>query len=868
VKIPSNWKKQVLPYFAIVFLSFTITFGLHWVGAFSLLETEMYDFRFHLRGPLSGWDSNSAISKKAEPFQDINSNGKWDNQEPFNDYGNGFRNQNESFTDANKNGIWDDDEVFSDKGNGVRDTGLDIVLVEIDDESHRLMPDPYPYPRGRVWAQVIRNLTLAGAKVIVFDIQFDAHDPTSRIIENNFPDLVEEQHFIHGDIEFAKAISFAKDQGTEIVLASKIGFETNRIPPDYLVKPTAEIMKQHPKIGLVDHEVDKIDNVSRRYSIFNVLSEDLTQKHYSIAVQTVLSYMDIPDKTPIIQDLEKNTITIGSLEITPFRQEASFLLDFYGPNSNLYDTFTRFSLISIIDTKHYDLIDEWEDDDWMDKYIDESHPLFAIFGGERNPFRDKIIMIGSSLKEDHDFKETPYFSYDGGEHHMPGVEFHANAVQQLIHQNYISVPTGTLKLHPLSFWQHVLIILLLVLVTTFSVYTLSPVRGLILTIIFGFTWLSVSVGAFFSDYIWIFKFFFQSIFSEGILNNLGKFSVINVPNFGESTLLPTIFPLASIIITYGLNLSYKLISEQQDKKFLKDTFGTYVSPELIDKMYEGKEKPKLGGESGRGTAFFSDIQSFTTISESLIPHELVELLNEYFTIQTNLLLDHQGTLDKYEGDGILAFFGAPVKMKDHARQAIITGIEMINALGVLRKKWKSENRWTEKVQNMRIRIGINEGEMVTGNIGSTLHMNYTMMGDVVNLASRLESGAKQYGIYFHCTYHTLVEAGISDFLWREVDNIQFVGKTESHRTVEVLGYRMSATDDQLKMIDYYHDGLKHYRKMDWKKAIGCFKKSEKLEEDFPTRNTNPSKVMLEKCEALMENPPPNNWVGISILLEK
>ncbi len=860
--------KKIIPYFVIVFLSFFITFILHGLGAFSLLETEMYDFRFQLRGPRTGWSSNSAMSIKAEPFTDNNKNGLWDKNEPFQDVGNGFRNQNESFEDINNNGIWDDIEPFEDKGNGYRDPGLDIVIVEIDDESYRLMPDPYPYPRGKVWSEVIRNLTKAGAKTIVFDIQFDAPDPTSRIIENNFPGLVQRQEFVHGDVNFTQAIQFAKHHNTDIVLASKIGFEPNRIPPDYLVTPTYEIMKQNPILGLVDHEVDQIDNVSRRYSIFNVLSENPSKKYYSIAVQSAMSFLDIDKNTSIIQNIDENLITIGSLNIKPFRKEASFLIDFYGPSSGLYDTFPRFSLASIVDTKDYDLVNEWEDDDWMDKYINDSHPLYPIFAFEKNPFQNKIVMIGSSLKEDHDFKETPYFTYNGNEFPMPGVEFHANATQQLIHQNYFSVPTGTLQLHSMSFWYHVLIILFLVIFTTLIVYILGPVQALLTVIIFGFVWFSISVGVFVQDYLWLIKYLFQSILKESWLNSIGDFGVVNVPNFGESKLLPTIFPIASIIITYGLNLSYKLISEQKDKKFLKDTFGTYVSPELIDKMYENKQKPKLGGESGRRTAFFSDIQSFTTISESLTPQQLVELLNEYFTVQTNLLLEHQGTLDKYEGDGILAFFGAPVKMKDHARQAISTGIEMLNALDALRVKWKAENKWSEKVQNLRARIGINEGEMVTGNIGSTLHMNYTMMGDVVNLASRLESGAKQYGVYLHCTYHTLVEAGISDFLWREIDTVQFVGKTESHKTVEILGYRMSATETQLKLIENYHLGLKHYRKMDWDKAIQYFKKSEALEEDFPTRPTNPSKVMLQKCKEFLDNPPAKDWIGVSILFEK
>jgi adenylate cyclase len=223
--------------------------------------------------------------------------------------------------------------------------------------------------------------------------------------------------------------------------------------------------------------------------------------------------------------------------------------------------------------------------------------------------------------------------------------------------------------------------------------------------------------------------------------------------------LSTVYPLWTIVMVAGGITLYRYIVEEKDKRFLRKTFGTYLSPALIEQMVESQTEPKLGGTSGERTAYFTDIASFSSFSEVLTPVELVELLNEYLTTMTDILLAEGGTLDKYEGDAILAFFGDPIAMPDHATRGIRTALRMQQALGDLRVKWQSEGeKWPDLVQQMRMRIGVNAGEFVTGNMGSATCMDYTMMGDVVNTAARLESSAKQYGIYIHSTTDTLAMA--------------------------------------------------------------------------------------------------------------
>ena len=223
----------------------------------------------------------------------------------------------------------------------------------------------------------------------------------------------------------------------------------------------------------------------------------------------------------------------------------------------------------------------------------------------------------------------------------------------------------------------------------------------------------------------------------------------------ELIMVDMVRPIIAIISTYIGFFLYNFLIAEKDKRFLKNTFGTYISPELIDQMYENKEEPQLGGNEGYHTAFFTDIQSFSGFSEKLSAPDLVELLNDYLTEMTDILLANKGTLDKYIGDAIVAFYGAPAPVQDHEYWGCLTAIKMQERLAQLRTKWQSEgDRWPQIVHNMQNRIGINSGPMVTGNMGSSMRMNYTMMGDTVNLAARLEASAKQYGIYIQVAEET------------------------------------------------------------------------------------------------------------------
>ena len=332
------------------------------------------------------------------------------------------------------------------------------------------------------------------------------------------------------------------------------------------------------------------------------------------------------------------------------------------------------------------------------------------------------------------------------------------------------------------------------------------------------------------------------------------------------------FCLFSIVSTYSWNTLFQFYMANKDKAFLKSAFGNYISPELIDKMYETGEAPKLGGDSGIRTAFFTDIQSFSTFSEKLTATQLVELLNEYLTAMTDILLEEGGTLDKYEGDAIIAFFGAPMPMEDHATRACIVAHRMQKKLLELRKKWTSEgDKWPEIVHLMRMRVGINSGEIVTGNMGSASRMNYTMMGDSVNLAARLEEAAKQYGIFTQISKMTvdLIEPNV--LVFRELDTIKVVGKSEPVTTYELIGKEGELTEIEIKLKELFEKGISLYKDRKWDEAIKTFSESLELEnqrEPELIEKVNPSKIYIERCEIYKENPPAEDWDGSFTLTKK
>lgn len=213
-----------------------------------------------------------------------------------------------------------------------------------------------------------------------------------------------------------------------------------------------------------------------------------------------------------------------------------------------------------------------------------------------------------------------------------------------------------------------------------------------------------------------------------------------------------------------------------------------------------------------------------------------------------------------------------MSLPDHAIRACVVAVRMQSTLLQLREKWVREgDKWPEIVKQMRMRIGINSGEIVTGNMGSRDRMNYTMMGDSVNLAARLEEAAKQYGIFTHISHFTVELIG-DNFILRELDTIRVVGKSEPVTTFDLMGIKGHTSDLLIQLRDRFHEGLALYKNQQWDAAIATFQQSLELEwqryPDLKDKKTNPSLVYIERCQAFKDNPPPENWDGVYTLTSK
>jgi adenylate cyclase len=340
--------------------------------------------------------------------------------------------------------------------------------------------------------------------------------------------------------------------------------------------------------------------------------------------------------------------------------------------------------------------------------------------------------------------------------------------------------------------------------------------------------------------------------------------------------LPLVAPLGAAFTTSFAAIIWQLILEEKQKGRIKGMFGAYVSPQLVERMVESGENPQLGGHDDEITAYFSDIQSFSAFSEKLGSGPLVDLMNEYLTACTDLVQGQGGTLDKYIGDAVVAMFGAPLPLKDHAYRACVATQLVHRKIAELREKWKTEGaKWPEIVWNMQTRIGLNTGVCMIGNMGSRTRFNYTMMGDNVNLAARMESGAKSWGAYTMCTESTKLacaQHGDDHVVFRPLGRIVVKGRTKAVPIHEIVGLKEHVTDGTRECIGLFSQGLDKYYARDWNGAMAQFKQSARLEPNQPGLtpgvSSNPSLVYSAIAEHYKHEPPPDNWDGVYVMKEK
>jgi len=337
----------------------------------------------------------------------------------------------------------------------------------------------------------------------------------------------------------------------------------------------------------------------------------------------------------------------------------------------------------------------------------------------------------------------------------------------------------------------------------------------------------------------------------------GVYVAANVLAFTQTGLwVNLLFPLGAVVVNQSAITSFKYLTEERQKRLIRRAFQYYLDPLIVDQVSQNPQRLKLGGESRELTVLFSDIRSFSTIAESLSPEALVHLLNEYLTSMTRVVLRHHGLLDKYIGDGIMAIYGAPLHDPDHAYRACRSALEMMAELGTLQEHWASQG-----LPLLNIGIGINTALMVVGNMGSELRFDYTVMGDGVNVASRLEAANKEYG----------TNIIISEFTWahvrdrlvsRELDVIRVQGKAQPTGIFEVLGMS-PLVPDRAAMVEPFEAGLRAYRAQRWEDAMQSF---QQVLDTMP--GDPPSRLYIQRCKTFMATLPPPDWDGVYTMQTK
>ncbi len=408
-------------------------------------------------------------------------------------------------------------------------------------------------------------------------------------------------------------------------------------------------------------------------------------------------------------------------------------------------------------------------------------------------FKDKIILVGgTSSKELHDEYLTPRSNVTP----MPGIEIIANEIQTIIEGKFLTIQSSASSL--------------------LSVAVISI--GLAIALNYLSIWVSVLVT---------FAVFLLYIFASHIFYKGG-------------TIVNMVYPLAAILLTYLASWIYKFFIADRKKRELKSAFGHYVSGELVEQISQNPDLVKLGGEKKMITVFFSDIKDSTAISEKTPIEMWVSQVNEYFTEMENVVKKSGGTLDKYEGDAVMGFWNAPVSQNDHVFRAYACAIGMRKALVGLHAKWATEGK-----PLIVFRIGINTGEALVGNFGSKDRFDFTVMGDTVNTASRLESSAnKTYGTMnivagFEATNSTFPQ--LQNFTIREVDTVYLPGKKEPVKLYELIGLASESTPEIQNTIKNYTQGLAAYRCKDFATAIKNF---QLISSD------KPAQILLARCQKL------------------
>lgn len=695
------------------------------------------------------------------------------------------------------------DQRFRERGS-VELSDTNVIIIEITQETYDEIPYPWPWPRS-VFAKFINNLNEAGARVIGIDIIMSTPDTENdslmiSAIKSKRNVIVAGELSTERQAEFEKAKSGESNNSSGGLLKEKHENFNN------------VYYQADSSVGIVLVDTDH-DGVCRRYRPFTY--SHISEKRIpSFGFAALNKYYGLSSTNTV--GISENYFILDEKKI-PKIDNVSMLINYYGPDR----TFPHYKLIDIIDDEEFNTVSEIEYETPLNAWDDPEIGL--KYSGI---FKDKIILLGSTMPADKDLLPVSFSSGQRkGDNYMYGVEIHTNVIQNILSENYLTR-------------QSVISEILLIFILTFFTFFISSYIRKLKKFRYGLTEMIIILLA---------VIYLVSIY---------KISIYFFIQHG--VIIAVISPSLAVLLGNFGNVAYNFIQERKQNVVIKGMFSTYVSSQLVNELIANPDKLKLGGERKNLSILFSDIAGFTTFSEGKEPEELVAFINSFLDDMTEIILKNQGTLDKYLGDAVMAFWGAPLPIEKHAFHACNTALQMNKKIMELQKGWGERGE-----QSISMRIGINSGDVIVGNVGGKKRFDYTVMGDAVNLASRLEGANKAYGTSIMISESTYAEVH-HKFLVRELDNIQVKGKTKPTKVFELIG---TVDDDEAKhkinLMQNYLIGLEKYRQRSFNEALNYFEKSlEFLKDDTPTL------VYIDRVKFYLDNPPSENWDGVFIMKTK
>jgi adenylate cyclase len=701
-----------------------------------------------------------------------------------------------------------------------------IVYVDIDAIS--LDPNEiggWPWSRHYL-AKVARTLVeragvkAVGVDIVMSDSGFSESVDMKKLIDGNR----ELGRYLHSDPPVILAAAFTGKQFRDIngelaerylpLVAQKLPpLEEIHAPelPNFLV---GSPFPYHPAgVGLID-TYGGDTRIVPLYAPTNV------RTYYHLAVEILRRYwdLDLANGVRVTDDfLEFVGADGNAVRQVPLRDKQLLEINWFSPW--LSEQNPRISFKDV-----YAYAENLESDN--PEAVSSAEAFFA----QEAYFKDAIVLIGPVDPMLQDIAPTPFDKAP-----VPKVGVHGNLLKTMLSGNYLKRPTSW-EVYGIIFGLTLVVSLLAVVSGMRSL--LSRLAGVVIL----------------GGYIYLTFYWFEHL----------------------HWILPLIAPVGSALSTTLVAVGWQVIEEQKAKGRIKGMFGTYLAPSVVESMVNSGKNPELGGHDAEITPYFSDIQKFSSVSEMLTSQELGKLLNEYLTVCTDIVQEEGGTLDKYIGDAVVAMFGAPIDLPDHAYRACVASQKVQFALGELRQKWASEgDKWPSLVSSMRNRIGLNTGQCMIGNMGSRNRFNYTMMGDNVNLAARMESGAKSWGSFSMVAEPTRLECekfGGDNVVFRPLGRIVVQGRSHPVPIHDIVGLKEHVNERTRECVGLFGEGLELYYARNWTEALKRFQLSAELEPLMPERDrgvsNNPSLVYQRIVAAMAKSPPPDDWDGIYVMTEK